>query len=115
MAAASFPQTFFIEGRYMGQSAAPLIFWGGTEAAKPPGLVFVCPVCGDAWARTIIEGAQFITVLKACRKHTYSGGGLPGSLWSEHYRGFPATFPTEVLQWELLRHLDWWEKAHKND
>lgn len=48
--------------------------------------VFVCPECGDAWGRVIVEKAPWDVRVNACIKHrnrsVYTHGQPPGSIVS---------------------------------
>jgi hypothetical protein len=75
------------EVREMGQSAA-----------------FVCPTCGDLWARIIIPTAEWLPVRAGCRHHPWIHpvGGSFIFPWRKTYQDLPV----EVLTYEFLLHHD---------
>lgn len=74
---------YFIAGKYLGR--ANLLY---DKEFGPENLMFVCPVCGDPWARIIVEGSQqWRVITRSCGKHKAQEDrlGLPGSILSTNF------------------------------
>lgn len=99
-------QHFYIEGRAYGFSTRyPL----DSRKLRPISYACFCPECAEVWARAVIWNTQFMVFTIPCRKHTYGGIRIPGSLWPVGDPDFLQALPREVLQRELLLHLDYAE------
>lgn len=104
-------QHFFVEGKYLGKALRQQV----VESTA-----FYCPLCGEVWARFPIEGeipccVKWRFFARTCRTCGYTRLGrwpdVPGSV-SDIYTdpGIFAAFPDAVLQWELVRHLEWFDR-----
>lgn len=107
-------QHFIIEGKHLGIAQRELVFsHADIHAARS--YAFVCPVCGDLWAKCpVLDGAkeqQYMVWTKACRKHPRHGLEIPGSLQLSWEQEFTEAFPEAVVKWELDRHLDFAERS----
>ena len=99
-------QHFYIENRSFGSCERyPLT----QQKLRPISYAFFCPVCAEVWARAVIFGVDFFVLHIPCRKHTYSGIKVPGSLYPAGDADFLAALPREILLRELLLHLDYAE------
>ena len=103
-------QHFIVEGQWLGQ--APRGLKRIHETFEPPrGYAFLCPTCGDVWAKAPVEQQTFLALHSPCSKHPGWYGTLPGSLWSEYDEEFNASFPPAVLRREFDLHLNAMEIA----
>ena len=61
--------------------------------------VFVCPTCGEAWGRIMIEGREWYPVRAGCVKHPWLDptGGTFIPPWRRHFR----ELPPEVVAYEF--------------
>lgn len=100
-------QTWFIDGKCLGQAPCTAEHIR-TELPPPRSLAFFCPVCGDVWARRIIEPATRWNVLtRECKKHIAPRYCEPeGSVWIDYDRDFLKNLPKEVLLYELNLRLE---------
>lgn len=101
-----FPQTFFVEGKYLGQAMRPLVLHMGAYA-PPLSFAYFCPVCAELWARCPVAGSEWMVWTRPCRKHPPQYSSIPGSLWLPWEKSFNDAFTPELLAWELDRHLDY--------
>lgn len=102
-------QHFLVDGKYLGSCERQPMFWMGT-LCKPASFVFVCPMCGDAWGKAMIDNCQVLVFTKACIKHKQSVFDIPGSMWMPLEPEFTNSLCGEVLQREFLLHLDYIER-----
>ena len=97
-----YPQDFFIEGRYLGRAFRKGIFIHA-EFHAPSSLWFLCPVCGEMWAKCPVTSpsglAMWEAVIRTCRKH---GTGSIHRPWDSE---FTEALPLAVLQWEFEREV----------
>lgn len=94
-------QTFFIQGRYYGKAYRPPIIRHATLMA-PPSALYVCPECGDAFARCPVyyaEGHSATTRWQTHMAHCNKHGG--GSLWRSWDKDFLDALPPDVLRYEF--------------
>ena len=103
---------FWVEGEYLGFAPRTLTFVHA-EAQEPHSLCYVCPQCGDAWARCRMAGGKmtnwWMTITANCRKHAGHSLIVPGSLWLSWDKELTDSFPDGVLKWEFDRHIDYYE------
>ena len=92
--------TFIIEGHCYGTAPAPIKTVHGTLALQES-VVYVCPVCGDAWARVVVPGQRFWATHIPCRKHHIYINEVPGSLWLSWDPDYNNSFPLEVMKREF--------------
>jgi len=106
---AGYTKDFFIEGRYYG-SARLLPRYVKAELCAPPSQWFLCPVCGELWARFSVPGprATWEPIIRCCRK---DGGG---SIWRPWDAEYTEALPAPVLQWELERELDYFTLRNRH-
>lgn len=100
-------QTWFLDGKCIGQ--APCKAEHVRNEMHPPlSLAFFCPVCGDVWARRMIEPATRWNVLtRECKKHPSPRYCEPqGSVWIEYDKDFLDNLPKNILQYETLLRLE---------
>ena len=100
-------QFFFIEGRgYTPCQRGPRT----VTQQRPVSFAFFCPVCAEVWARAGIPDERFFAFHVPCRKHTYDGVKVPGSLYACGDVDFLKALPADVLLREFLLHLDYAER-----
>jgi len=113
----TFTQHFVIEGRYYGSCLRRRLPNEG-NLVNPTSYTYVCPECGDVWAKAFMEGRRYCIINKRCRLHPHEGYDsiydIAGSLLFPHIAAYEKAYneglPVEVMRWEVERHLDWWEK-----
>lgn len=111
MNVAPFLQHFFVMGKYLGASPRNKV-WVHAEQQSPRSLGFVCPVCGDAWAKAPVEPAsgngmaQWEVMMRPCPKHQQSRYDVPGSITLSWDPDFNDSFPPDVIRWEFQQHLN---------
>lgn len=99
-------QHFLIEGRSYGSCLRPV---RDSRGQAPMSYAFFCPTCAEVWARAGIIDRKFFVFHVPCRKHTYDGIPVPGSLWNCGDKDFLEALPHDVLCRELSVHLDYAE------
>lgn len=110
MANAPFIQHFFVAGKYLGAAMRDRV-WVHAEQQSPRSFAFICPVCGDAWAKCPVEPtvgkgiAPWQALLRCCSKHQQSRHDVPGSLALSWDDDFTQAFPEDVVRWEFQRHI----------
>lgn len=104
-------QHFIIQDKYLGSVLRGAV-WVHAEQQSPRSLVFVCPVCGNCWAKCPVEtgGAtgklsQFESLMRPCPKHKQSRYDVPGSITLSWDPDFTDSFPEAVVRWEFQQHL----------
>lgn len=68
--------------------------------ASAANLVFVCPVCGDAWGRVVRDHNQWMPLARPCGKHEVSWNEFGGSFlppWMDRL----TWMPEDLLNYEL--------------
>lgn len=98
---------FFSGSQYLGQGMLRLTFIKG-ELERPISRAFFCPICGEVWARVVVEGAsEFQSYTRTCARHDPRWSiEIPGSIWISWDRDFQDAFPSEALKREVRLHLD---------
>jgi hypothetical protein len=106
-------QLFFLRGKLLGDAPREAVIRMG-QLQLPLSYLFVCGVSGEVFARCPVvtsSGAvrpwQVQTMLDIRQGPSHSW--IPGSIWTSWDTDFIAAFPDAVLQWELERHLDYYE------
>ena len=104
-------QHFIILGQYFGACERPWIHVH--ESFEPPrSYAYLCPECGDVWAKAAIEHQTFLALHRACPKHRpRSGEQVSGSLWLEWDHPFTNCLPPAVLRREFDLHINAMEIA----
>ena len=111
-------QLYFIEGRLLGESPRKAIFVHST-LQEPTSDLYFCGRCGKVYATLPVIRADgsstpWQSYRHICRQcgvsHQRFLGDWPGSIWRSWDHDFLATLPVSVLQWELERHLDAYER-----
>jgi hypothetical protein len=60
--------SWFLEDKLVAQgSCPPEIRFGAPRA--PQSLLYMCPTCGDVWARIAVEGCKWYPIARRCKKH----------------------------------------------
>lgn len=107
-------QQFLVDGQYLGSCQRyPLLQHGHPQPPQSYG--FVCPHCGDVWARAWIDNHPFFFFTRSCRKHHSRSLAPAGSLWLPLEIDFTAALPEAVMRRELLLHLDHIEQWNPYD
>lgn len=113
-----FKQLFFIEGRLLGEAIRGLKPVHG-ELHPPTSDLYFCQHCGEVYARCpVIKDDGSTTTWQSyratCRKCAPAKqrwlSDWPGSIWREWDKDFCNALPPAVLQWELERHIESWER-----
>ena len=104
-------QHFIVRGKHLGVAVRDRI-WVFAEQQAPRSLVFVCPVCGESWAKCPVEAdpqgvatVQWEALLRCCPLHSRSRYDMPGTLTIDWDQDFNASFPEGVVRWEFQQHL----------
>ena len=109
MSSPSYTQTWFVQGKVLGQWPIGL---QATHAVlhAPISYAYCCPVCGDVWARRIVAPqTKWMFWAIHCPKHPDPPiwRRPPGSLLSEWMlNDFSMDFPKELYAREALLHLE---------
>lgn len=104
---------YFLGSRLLGSSPS-LPMW---DDATPShfSTAYLCPTCGEVWARIAVEGGQEWHPIKAfCPKHS-DYFGRPGGSFIHPWRKTYWELPQEVLKYELQLLLDRLEKGENNE
>lgn len=66
-------------------------------------IAYLCPRCGDVWARVAVEGASYWFAAHAScpRCAPYHSLDVPGSLWMGHDLRFNDSMPDGLIKREL--------------
>ena len=108
---AGFAQDFFAEGRYLGSVERRFDL---TKGVAPLSYAFFCHACGDVFAKAPIPNRPWQYWSRTCRKCPGSETlGIPGSLWLSWDTEYTDALPAPVLQWELERELEFFDKRAK--
>ncbi len=96
-------QTFFVQGRYLGECEIPSMFLALGEVQRARSAALYCGHCGEIWAR-LCNGSPWTCVFtKDCAQHG------DGRLWYKEMAYQPAfeleRWPTDVLRYELERSI----------
>ena len=107
-------QVFLLGTNVLGVCERPAFFNEGV-LSTPISEAFFCPVCGEVWARAVIDGTRFSVWAVPCERHTTTGQSISihGSLWLSGSSEYIKHLPKEVLQRELLVHLNWVETTER--
>lgn len=107
--------TVWIEGRVYGQATLEPQFVRG-DLLTPDSAVFVCPQCGEAWARITVPGRRFFPWSKSCELHPpLYRDEFPGSLWLSWDPALCRALPREVLLREFKLALAQYDKESKHE
>lgn len=96
------PAHYFLGTRLVAVSSQPPL-WDNLRVAEVSQL-FLCPTCGEVWARIAIPDARWVAQHIGCRQHPSMGYDVGGSFipaWRQNLRDLPI----EVLQYELALRL----------
>ena len=114
-----YTQEFILGNSWLGQSRR-IPAWVHEQAAAPDSLAMFCPVCGEVWARFPVlinatgKYVPFHVLTRNCWKHASEFLlNVPGSAWLSWDREFTNAFPREMLERELLLHLDHFHPEEK--
>ena len=121
-----FTRHFFVGTRLIASIPQGLVPVAGSTLRAPRSCSYVCPVCGDLWARSPIERdwksasqpyPDLWNILShPCRKHTDPfGSRVPGSLILDpSNKEFAGCLTGDLLRYEFEVHLLWAERLAKN-
>lgn len=110
----NYTRHFIIEGKHLG--AATFSEQLSLEGPRTPdSFAYICPVCGDLWARVPVENlsgvtSRFAPLSRTCRKHFEHSLAVPGSIGVVWEQGFDESLPDEVVRWEFSRHMEYYDK-----
>lgn len=100
-----YQHAIFADGRFLGSGERPPDFAHGRKI-PPSSFVYICPTCGEAWARAIVPNARFWALTIPCRKHPSRFSVEPaGSLLLEWNREFNSALTPAAWQREVVIHL----------
>lgn len=80
---------FYIRNQFVGERALAPVEKGG-RLFHHPSYSYICPQCGDSWAKIVTPGRAFTPVLRLCEEH---GCGLLNGIATDLH----LSFPREVL------------------
>ncbi|MBW8034111.1 MAG: hypothetical protein FVQ79_00135 [Planctomycetes bacterium] len=105
----SYIQRYHLRGQFIARCERPYILVQGEEA-QPTGTIYVCPICGEAWGKILIEGCQFMPVRRACPDH----GAAYLMKYSDliDYDEGRLEIPTAVLAHEITMMSRWSESDY---
>lgn len=114
----NYRQLFFIEGRLLGEASRGLVHVHETLQA-PMSTLHFCGTCGEVFAKCPVikaDGSPFPwqSYRMVCRKCLPANGCVPGSLWLSFDQAYTDAFPLQLLNHELLYHLDHYERTHQS-
>ena len=105
---------FFVEGQSLGSGKISAVPRDHHQDHQSKGFAFNCPHCGKQWASCPIsnEGhpGQWHFINAICSAHPAVIYTVPGSLWKPGYSDLIESFSPQVLQRELLLHLNFLDK-----
>ena len=95
------PVSYFLGPRLLATTSAQP-FWDDTSLVQSS-QVFICPTCGEAWGRIMIDGREWLPVRRGCSKHPYIEeiGGTFLAPWRQRFDELPKA----VLEYELAIRL----------
>ena len=113
----NYRQLYFIEGKLLGEAPRGQIMRHAVFM-EPSSDLYICPHCGDTWARlpclradgTSTSWQSFHRPCRKCLGRQQFLSEWPGSVWRSWDAEFLAALPPPVLQWELLRHIESWDR-----
>lgn len=104
---------FFVEGHYLGDASSPWLVRDGLACTPQSHLVY-CSACGDIWARIAVIGKPWSPIHRTCRKcwNKDHWSQIPGSLFDHFSMYFDPLeeFPDALLEWEVVRYLEWYDR-----
>ena len=104
----AFKQLFFYQDKFLGESSRGLCL---RTNDRPVSTAFFCPICGEIWARAVVEGSRWYTKHVECSRCGKLGViNFPGSVWSPLDGDFNISLPREVLELELEIAIAWRER-----
>lgn len=81
------------------------------QLREPYGQLWVCPQCGDLWAKATIQGRPYEVWAKSCGctppTHYYA---FPGSMILEWDHKLMQAMPRDMLLREVIIHCDNWKR-----
>lgn len=99
---------------------SPAIHAEAEAAHSGMSYIYVCPICGDVWAKVICSKGEFFPCRRPCVLHEWAGM-VPGSILTfieePEYRHFADYFisldgmPPAILAYELEVHARYLEKG----
>lgn len=95
------PASYFLGSQFLGTSISNP-HWVDEDTVNTS-IAFVCPGCGDTWARIAVPGAEWWPIRQGCEKHPWHGD-LGGSFllpWRRTFR----ELPPEVIRYEVQLRL----------
>jgi len=115
----TYRQLFFVEGRLLGETPRSLVFVHA-ELQAPMSYLFFCQDCGEVYARcpvvrsdgVISKWQSFRRICSHCAEHSKFLNDWPGCITLSWDYDFTEAFPMPVLQYELERHIQHYERIH---
>ena len=95
------PVSYFLGPRLLATTTSQP-FWDDTSLVQSS-QVFICPTCGEAWGRIMIDGREWLPVRRGRSKHPYIEeiGGTFLATWRQRFDELPKA----VLEYELAIRL----------
>ncbi len=102
----SYKVHYFLGSRLLATTSIPPMWDDAT--IDHASTAYICPTCGEVWARVMIEGSEWHPIKAACQKHHFlRSGGYFLAPW----RKTCWELPQEVLMYELQLLLDRYDKG----
>ena len=120
MGIAVITQNFIIDGKYLGVGPRKPKRVHET-AIIPWSMVFFCAKCGQVYAMCPVTDSlgnvsEFQAFQGLCLRHppTKMYSQIPGSIWQSWDKEFLEALPMPVLQYELERHMQAYERLENH-
>lgn len=105
-----FRQLFFHRDKYLGEGVRGL---NPRTNDRPRSTAFFCPICGEIWARAVIDGSLWQISYVDCSKCGKLGVvNFPGSVWSPFDDDFNKAIPPALFENELEIAIAWHRRYH---
>lgn len=106
LAARPLMQTFQVRGRLLGSRVTPTISLGLGQFTVPLSRVFLCPHCGEVWARVEVAGSRWGAIIASCDGHgPLPESPFPGGILIPGFPELAGDLPPAVLEYEFQQAL----------
>lgn len=89
---------YFINNRLL--ASTPVLPKWADGVIQSHSSLFMCEVCGEVWGRILIDGLQWLPLIRRCAKHKKPTRESEGSFISSWIHDI-SYLPSEVLRYEL--------------
>lgn len=105
-------QVFYVHEICLGETTRKLQRVHG-ELQTPVSYAYVCPECGNLWAKAVVRGgvSPFRPLAIACSLHQGHSLAPAGSLWLPWDTEYTNAFPEGILRRELQIHLQLYDES----